>query len=92
LEQVTFSKNKFHTKKRRNYDVEIKEQGNSITLSLKDNPTEEIGAIFSRDNGRLEECGARRKDSSGKWVKLLSAKIDYLTHITKAEITAVPKK
>jgi hypothetical protein len=75
-----------------NPDIQIKEQGNSITLSLKDDPTEEIGAIFSRDNGRLEECGARRKDSSGKWVKLLSAKIDYSTHITKAEITAVPKK
>ena len=75
-----------------NPDIQIKEQGNSITLSLKDDPTEEIGAIFSRDNGRLEECGARRKDSSGKWVKLLSAKIDYSTHITKAGITAVPKK
>ncbi len=75
-----------------NSDVQIKEQGNNITLSLVGNDTEEIGAIFSRDNGRLEECGARRKDSSGKWVKLLSAKIDYSTPITKAEITAVPKK
>ena len=75
-----------------NSDVRMKEQENNITLSLVDNDTEEIGAIFSRDNGRLEECGARRKDSSGKWVKLLSAKIDYSTHITKAEITAVPKK
>ena len=75
-----------------NSDVRMKEQENNITLSLMDNDTEEIEAIFSRDNGRLEECGARRKDSSGKWVKLLSAKIDYSTHITKAEITAVPKK
>ena len=75
-----------------NPDIQIKEQGNSITLSLKDDPTEEIGAIFSRDNGRLEECGARRKDSSGKWVKLLSAKIDYSTPVSKAEITSVPKK
>ena len=75
-----------------NPDIQIKEQGNSITLSLKDDPTEEIGAIFSREDGRLHECGARRKEASGQWVKLLSAKIDYSTPVSKAEITSVPKK
>lgn len=75
-----------------NSDVRMNEQENNITLSLVDNDTEEIGAIFSRDNGRLEECGARRKEASGQWVKLLSAKIDYSTPVSKAEITSVPKK
>ena len=73
-------------------EIQIEEQGNKITLSHKANDSEEIAGIFSPDEGKLQEAGIRIKDASGKWVKVLSVKIDYSTPISKKMITAAPMK
>lgn len=73
-------------------EIQIEEQGNKITLSHKANDSEEIAGIFSPDEGKLQEAGIRIKDASGKWVKVLSVKIDYSTPISKEVITVAPMK
>lgn len=73
-------------------EIQIEEHGNKITLSHKANDSEEIAGIFSPDEGKLQEAGIRIKDASGKWVKVLSVKIDYSTPISKEVITAAPMK
>ena len=73
-------------------EIQIKEQGDEIVMSHTANNTEVVGAFFSPKEGRLQEVGVRCKDSSGKWVKVLSAKIDYSTPISKEQITASPKR
>jgi hypothetical protein len=73
-------------------EIQIEEQGNKITLSHKADDLVEIAGIFSPDEGKLQEAGIRIKDASGKWVKVLSVKIDYSTPISKEVITAAPMK
>ncbi|MBP3318076.1 MAG: hypothetical protein J6L01_06260 [Alistipes sp.] len=70
--------------------MQIEEQGDNIHLRAMIEHGE-IAGIFSREQGKLLECGARAIDKTGTWKKVLSAKIEYNHPITVEQITASPK-
>ena len=72
--------------------MNIEESGDNILVkAVNEDSSVELGGIFSREQGKLLECGARALDKTGTWKKVLSAKIEYNHPITVEQITASPK-